>query len=50
VVIESGGGEYMGAMEARSTTHLVAEVRRMRISAYLVLPATMCAPAATAIF
>ncbi|CAN0245398.1 unnamed protein product, partial [Hapterophycus canaliculatus] len=24
-MIESGGGEYMGAMEARSTTHLVAE-------------------------
>lgn len=25
-MIESGGGEYMGAMEARNTTHLVAEV------------------------
>ncbi|CAN0249918.1 unnamed protein product, partial [Ectocarpus fasciculatus] len=24
-MIESGGGEYMGAMEARNTTHLVAE-------------------------
>lgn len=25
-LIESGGGQYMGAMEARTTTHLVAEV------------------------
>lgn len=25
-MIESGGGEYMGAMEARTTSHLVAEV------------------------
>eukprot|EP00903_Cladosiphon_okamuranus_P022785 g20977.t1 len=33
-MIESGGGEYMGAMEARTTTHLVAEeshARKLRL-------------------